>query len=120
MIDENIVAELTQALMQEKAVLETELADIGTRDNQNKDDWHATTGELHTGVADAQVLADRIEEGLTNEGIVSQLEKRHQDVEKALERIENGTYGVCSVDGGAIPVERLRANPAADTCVEHA
>ena len=35
----------------------------------------------------------------------------------AVQRIEQGTYGRCSVCGEAIPAERLEAIPDADTCV---
>ena len=40
-------------------------------------------------------------------------------VEQALERIENGTYGICAVSGKPIPIERLEARPAAATLVEY-
>ncbi|MCA9353454.1 TraR/DksA C4-type zinc finger protein [Candidatus Nomurabacteria bacterium] len=40
-------------------------------------------------------------------------------VEGALKRIENGTYGTCSVCGEKIEEDRLGANPAADTCKAH-
>jgi RNA polymerase-binding transcription factor DksA len=36
------------------------------------------------------------------------------DAEK---RLEAGTYGVCSVCGGAIVAERLRVRPYIDTCI---
>lgn len=41
-------------------------------------------------------------------------------VRAAKARMENGTYGVCSVSGKAIPVERLEALPYATTRVEYA
>lgn len=40
-------------------------------------------------------------------------------VNQALERIENGTYGICAVSGKPIPVERLEARPTAATLVEY-
>jgi len=106
-------------LTEERDRLLSELQDIGKVDNQNEDDWHATAGELQTGTADAQVLADRFEEKLTNEGIVANLEKRLQEVRDALERIDAGTYGTCTECGERIPAERLDANPAASTCITH-
>ena len=39
-------------------------------------------------------------------------------LEKALIRIENGTYGICRVTGDLIPKERLRVVPHATTTVE--
>lgn len=56
-----------------------------------------------------------------NELSVSEdLEARLVKVQAALSRIESGAYGKCSVDGGEIDGARMRAEPAADTCVKHA
>jgi RNA polymerase-binding transcription factor DksA len=38
-------------------------------------------------------------------------------IERALDRLERGTYGVCSACGNAIPPSRLRALPTAETCI---
>jgi len=43
-----------------------------------------------------------------------------QGIDRALERIEQGTYGICVVTGDPIPVARLRAIPWADMTVEAA
>lgn len=40
-----------------------------------------------------------------------------REIDIALERFENGGYGVCEVCGGPIPAERLEALPATVTCV---
>lgn len=40
------------------------------------------------------------------------------DVEQALERLEQGTYGLCSHCGVSIPKERLMAMPSAALCIE--
>lgn len=42
------------------------------------------------------------------------------EIDAALERIENGTYGVCEVEGTPIEFERLQALPWARTHVKHA
>jgi DnaK suppressor protein len=39
------------------------------------------------------------------------------DVDHALARMENGTYGSCEHCGGPIPFERLEAIPSARLCV---
>lgn len=41
-----------------------------------------------------------------------------REIDVALERFENGKYGVCEVCGGSIPAERLEALPATSTCME--
>jgi RNA polymerase-binding transcription factor DksA len=40
------------------------------------------------------------------------------ELERAGDRIADGTYGVCAWCGAAIPTERLAALPAARTCVQ--
>ena len=42
-----------------------------------------------------------------------------QQVQDALRRIENGTYGQCLVDGGPIEPKRLDAVPWAPYCIRH-
>ena len=42
-----------------------------------------------------------------------------QQVQDALRRIENGTYGHCVVDGGPIDPKRLGAVPWARYCIRH-
>lgn len=39
------------------------------------------------------------------------------EIEYALERIEEGTYGICEVDGEPIPRQRLEAIPWARFCI---
>lgn len=39
-------------------------------------------------------------------------------IDKALERMRNGTYGVCEVTGKPIPLARLQALPYATMCIE--
>jgi DnaK suppressor protein len=39
-------------------------------------------------------------------------------IENALERMRNGTYGICEVTGKPIPLARLQALPYATMCIE--
>lgn len=50
-------------------------------------------------------------------GIRTELEARLVEVERALLRMEQGTYGVCVQCGEEIPRERLAARPEADRCL---
>jgi YteA family regulatory protein len=47
-----------------------------------------------------------------------QVEEELRDVNHALKKMENGTYGICEVTGRPIPLERLRAIPTARTILE--
>lgn len=43
-----------------------------------------------------------------------------EEIKRALQAMEDGTYGKCAVCGEEIPIGRLEALPKALTCVEHA
>jgi RNA polymerase-binding transcription factor DksA len=51
--------------------------------------------------------------------ILEQVEAELADVEHALRRLDDGSYGTCEVCGKTIPDERLEAMPAARLCLEH-
>lgn len=51
--------------------------------------------------------------------IENEVEEELRVVEQALQRLEDGTYGICAVSGEPIPVERLEARPAAATLVQY-
>ena len=50
--------------------------------------------------------------------ILEQVEAELADVEHALRRLDDGTYGTCEVCGKQIPEERLEALPATRLCLE--
>ncbi len=107
-----------ELLEDEKRVLEAELSTIGRRNPSNPADWEAVPNE--TGQeADPNDRADILEGYVENVAILNDLEIRYNDVLGALERIEKGTYGVCTVSGETIEPERLAADPAAKTCRAH-
>ena len=51
--------------------------------------------------------------------ILERVEVELLDVDRALERLDDGTYGVCDACGQAIDDERLASVPAARFCVRH-
>ncbi len=53
-----------------------------------------------------------------NVALVSQLERKKEDVEAALRLIEKGKYGICERCSKEIPVERLEVRPDATLCVQ--
>ena len=104
------VSEMKNALTEEKARLEAELATIAQKrqgDYQsNIPDYGRSDEDNATEAADYEAFVS------TTETIESQL----RDVVAALGRIEDGTYGV-TTDGSVIPEDRLRANPSATTII---
>jgi len=109
-----------EELIKEKDRLENELGTIARHGTKAGDTWEAVNTIVDDSVdADANEVADKIEEYETNHAITSDLNDRLENVLKALSKIEAGTYGFCEVSGREIEEDRLRANPAARTCKEH-
>ena len=104
-------------LEKEKSILETELSSVGRINPNNSLDWEARPQDLDTDEAERTEVADKIEGFDTNIAILNDLEIRYNEVKGALQRIEDGTYGVCKVCGKEIEEERLEANPASTTCI---
>jgi RNA polymerase-binding transcription factor DksA len=103
-------------LLEEKTRLVHELKSIGR--NVGVDDWTATSAtEVDT--ADETEVADKFEELGINNAVTGELEKQLKDVDDALAKIDEGTYGICEVSGEKIEEDRLEANPSARTCKEH-
>jgi len=59
------------------------------------------------------------EEG-ENRALAAQLRDQLDDVERALVKLDDGTYGSCEVCEQAIGADRLDAMPATRFCIEHA
>lgn len=57
---------------------------------------------------------------LTDVGVADSLDHIEARITRALEKLADGTYGVCDECGQRIPDGRLRAAPESTLCVEHA
>ena len=69
---------------------------------------------------EANDLGDSAWQVLTKEEILSErnrLTEQTEEIDNALKRIDQGTYGFSEVSGKPIPVERLKAMPTATTLV---
>jgi DnaK suppressor protein len=59
-------------------------------------------------------------EGYEDEAVAVQLRERLDAIDRALARLEAGTYGRSVLSGKSIPDQRLEADPAAELTVEEA
>jgi RNA polymerase-binding transcription factor len=59
-------------------------------------------------------------ERLNRVGTARELDAMLRDVDRALQKLEDGTYGICDRCGKLIPEERLDARPWSVLCVEDA
>lgn len=107
--------------IQLEAELKKVVSDLETIAAQNKEtgDWVAIPIAEEMGNADENVVADTAEEWSERRALMAQLEIRYQNIVRALEKIENNTYGICEISGQSIEEERLAANPAARTNLAH-
>ena len=73
--------------------------------------------EFDEGFADsAQVTAEQTE----NASLAASLRDQLDDVERALGRLDDGTYGLCEECGEPVAPARLEAMPSARYCIKHA
>ena len=80
------------------------------------------TGELSGSTADnhlADAASETYERELS-EGLEEDAQAQLVEVEQALVRIEDGSYGTCETCGKAIPEERLEAVPWTKLCIDDA
>lgn len=111
---------LRKQLEEEKTRLEVELSTIAKRNPDAPEDWTVSQPDLNVMHAAKEEVAD-VQEELENAASVEyNLESRLRDINDALERARQGKYGLCAVGGEPIDEARLRANPAAVTCIKHA
>ena len=55
---------------------------------------------------------------ITEVGVADRLDKIEERIVRALEKIDEGTYGICDVCGEEIPAGRLRFAPESTLCVK--
>jgi len=106
-------------LQKEKILLEDELKTVGHKNPGIAGGWEASPENIDADSADDNEVADKMEGLEENNGILQKLDKQLVEVVSALDRIEKGTYGICTVCGKPIEKERLEANSSAQTCIEH-
>ena len=106
------------ALLEQRQQLQSQIEhhDIGTNDLTGE------TGELVSSSADnhlADTASETFEREL-DEGLEEGAVRRLREVDAALERIDQGTYGTCAVCGKEISEARLEAVPWTSLCIDDA
>jgi DnaK suppressor protein len=109
-MDENRARSLLQAERAEVQTLLTGTEEAGEEDRETEDE--------------EGVDVDDPAQSLTAEGmddaIAESLRDRLDTIDRALKRLDDGTYGRSVRSGVPIPDERLEADPAAELTVEEA
>ena len=108
-MDESRARALLRAERAEVATLLRETEEAATLDDQASD--------IPQDFGDAGLP---LTEEANDEAVVATLQDRLAAIDRALARIEAGTYGRSVLSGKPIPEERLAADPAAELTVEEA
>lgn len=99
--------------------LTKELEDVGIHNPENPADWIAIPEDVDANEPDPNIVADVVEGWDERRALVATLERRYNDIVRALAKIEENTFGTCEMCGTPIETDRLDANPAARTCKTH-
>ncbi len=101
-------AEVVESLVELQSNLTAQLSELDGEETEIAvDDNFADSG---------QVAAEEGE----NRALAAQLRDQLDDIERALAKLDDGTYGTCEVCGQPIGADRLEAVPTARFCIEHA
>jgi DnaK suppressor protein len=82
-------------------------------------EWSAIPDAEELKESDDNNEADGIEEWNERRATVSALEVTFRNINRALQKISDGTYGICEIGGELIEPERLEFLPTARTCTSH-
>ncbi len=96
-----------------------ELKDVGIHNPENPSDWIAVPEDMDVNVPDSNLAADVVEEWDERQALVATLERRYNDVRRALEKLSLRTFGRCEICSEEIESDRLTVNPTARTCKTH-
>lgn len=111
------LSQFKQALLDEKARLEAE-RDVYIGDDRTDSEEDAA-GELsHSDVNDPADEATNLFDRERDRVAIGNMERILGKVNRALEKMDEGTYGQSDIDGTPIPLERLEALPYALTTVD--
>lgn len=108
------LAQIKTQLTSEKKKLEDELAQFATPNARVAGDYDTTFPEYGDDMEDN---AQEITDYLANKPVEMTLEKTLRDINTALKRLDEGTYGICKYCQKPIAEPRLMARPTSSSCV---
>ncbi|WP_091700182.1 yteA family sporulation protein [Anoxybacillus pushchinoensis] len=112
------VAALRKRLLQEKQQIEQRLKQ-NDHFGLTKTSTYDSVGELSNYDNHPADSGTELYEREKDLALNEHTERELHDIERALQAMEEGTYGICEVCGKPIPLERLEAIPKTTFCKEH-
>lgn len=113
-MDKDTIDQLKNQLMERKQLIIEQLQSIGSRTDGDQINFEAKFPDYGDSLEDS---ASEVADYTKNLSLERDLEKDLNDVEKAIKRIEEGTYGKCSHCNKDIEIERLKIRPESSSCV---
>lgn len=110
-LDKQTIEEIKKDLLERKKQIEDDLQDIVSKSEINKVKFPEYGSK-------ADENAQEIDEYTTNLATDKVLESTLRDINSALERIEDETYGICKYCKQEIGKKRMLARPVASACIE--
>ena len=108
-----------EALERDLSQIVEDLKGLGIHNPQIEEDWIATPGGDVNTEPDANVAADRAEDWAERRATLAPLETRFNNINRALKKIEDGSFGICEIGGEQIEEDRLDFHPSSRTCKAH-
>lgn len=113
-LDPEVLAGIKKELLDRKSQILENLEDISKEDSHEADKRGVKFPEYGD---KPDENAQEISDFTTDSATEKVLEKTLSDIDGALKRIEDGTYGICKFCGKPIGEKRLQARPVASTCI---
>jgi len=116
-MNQKIIDQAKQTLENKKKEIEKELEDFANKDPKLKGDYDTRFPDFNAeqNIEDSALEVTAYENALPVEHA---LELKLQDINQALNNIENNTYGLCQKCQKEIDPERLEILPEAKTCAK--
>jgi DnaK suppressor protein len=114
-LDQETIKAIEKDLLAQKKQVLADLTDVSRKDDHEADNMTAKFPEYGD---KPDENAQEINDYSTNVVTEKVLEKSLEDINKALDRIKKGTYGICKYCGQPIAKKRLLARPTANSCVK--
>jgi DnaK suppressor protein len=115
-MDKQLIEEFKKTLEVKRAEIIKQLDSIGTRAEGAEVNFNADFPDYGNS-SSIEDNASEVSDYTTNLSLEKELEDNLHDVEKALKRIADGTYGKCKHCNKEIEIERLRIRPESTSCV---
>jgi RNA polymerase-binding protein DksA len=115
-IDKDTLKKIKNDLEERKNKILADLGEIAKKENDSGDDEYKATFPEYGDKPDEN--AQEIAEYTTNLAEEDMLEKTLRDIDAALKRIKDGSYGVCKYCNKPIDPRRLMAQPTAGACID--